>query len=115
MIDLVRDEAVPQEARHGPEQRAGIGPERAGLDERDAGPTAEIGRPVDRVIAGIAPPATRCGAATPVADRGVDRRLRPFEKLRWKADAVGSDWPWYLEPSSGLPYGRSTGSTSGRS
>src|ERR1044071_9180857 len=32
----------------------------------------------------------------------------PFEKSRWKADAVGSDWPWYFEPRSGAPYGRST-------
>src|SRR5262245_8620057 len=28
---------------------------------------------------------------------------------RWNADAVGSDWPWYLERSSGEPYGRSAG------
>lgn len=24
-------------------------------------------------------------------------------KSRWNADAVGSDWPWYFEPSSGEP------------
>ena len=35
--------------------------------------------------------------------------LRPASKSRWKADAVGSDWPWYCDPSSGDPYGRSTG------
>src|ERR1700741_1269757 len=32
----------------------------------------------------------------------------PFEKSRWNAEAVGSDWPWYFAPSSGEPYGRST-------
>ena len=26
--------------------------------------------------------------------------FRPRSKSRWKADAVGSDWPWYLDPSS---------------
>src|SRR4029079_12178703 len=31
----------------------------------------------------------------------------PFEKSRWNAEAVGSDWPWYFEPSSGEPDGRS--------
>ena len=36
-------------------------------------------------------------------------RARARSKSRWKADAVGSDWPWYFEPSSGEPYGRSTG------
>ena len=35
--------------------------------------------------------------------------LRPASKSWWKADAVGSDWPWYLRPSDGDPYGRSTG------
>ena len=34
---------------------------------------------------------------------------RPASKSRWNADAVGSDWPWYFDPSSGEPYGRSTG------
>ena len=65
-------------------------PERPGLDQRDAGPAAEVRGPVNGLI----------------------RRHRPYsplEKLRWNADAVGSDWPWYLDPSSGEPYGRSTG------
>jgi len=30
-------------------------------------------------------------------------------KSRWNADAVGSLWPWYFDPSPALPYGRSTG------
>ena len=37
------------------------------------------------------------------------RSLRPRSKSAWNADAVGSDWPWYLDPRSLLPYGRSTG------
>ena len=32
----------------------------------------------------------------------------PSPKSRWNADAVGSDWPWYFDPSPALPYGRST-------
>ena len=35
-------------------------------------------------------------------------RRRP-SKSRWKADAVGWLWPWYFDPSSAVPYGRSTG------
>jgi hypothetical protein len=31
----------------------------------------------------------------------------------WRySEATGPDWPWYLEPRSGWPYGRSTGSSS---
>ena len=41
--------------------------------------------------------------------RPLGLRSRPASKSRWKADAVGSDWPWYFDPSSGEPYGRSTG------
>ena len=63
---------------------------------RDA--AAEVDRPVDRVVDGH-PGYFRVGS--PVA--------RPASKSRWKADAVGSDWPWYFDPSSGEPYGRSTG------
>ena len=29
--------------------------------------------------------------------------LRPRSKSAWKADAVGSDWPWYFDPSSLAP------------
>ncbi len=58
----------------------------------------EVGRPVDRVVQG------HVALAWP----GYFRDL-PWAKSRWKAEAVGSDWPWYFEPSSAEPYGRSTG------
>ena len=98
VVDLVLDQAVPQHPRHRPEQRPGVGPERAGLDERDPDAAAEVAstsRPHRSSPSGY----FRVGS--PVA--------RPASKSRWKADAVGSDWPWYFDPSSGEPYGRSTG------
>ena len=98
VVDLLVDEAVPQDPRHGPEQRPRVGPERACLDQGDPDAAAEVDRPVDRIVDGH-PGYFRVGS--PVA--------RPASKSRWKADAVGSDWPWYFDPSSGEPYGRSTG------
>jgi len=93
VIDLVGDELLPQDPRHGPKQGAGIGSEGPRLDERGADPATELLAPIDAV-----------------ADRHAQPPgLRPFAKSRWNADAVGSDWPWYFEPSSGEPYGRSTG------
>ena len=50
VVDLVGDEAVPEDPRDRPEQCPGVGPERARLDQRDAGPAAEIERPVDGVV-----------------------------------------------------------------
>ena len=44
VVDLVGDEAVPQDPRDRPEQGPGIGPERARLDERDRGAATEVGR-----------------------------------------------------------------------
>ena len=40
-----------------------------------------------------------------VLHAGVPQPIRGPVKSRWNADAVGSDWPWYLEPSDGVPYG----------
>jgi hypothetical protein len=54
VVDLVRYEAAPEDPRHWPEQCPGVGPERAGLDQGDAGPPAEIGSPVDGVVDGHA-------------------------------------------------------------
>ncbi len=101
-VDLVGDEAVPEDPRHGAEERPGVRPERARLDQRDARPATEVGRPVERVVSSSAIRRNRSGLGA-LAGR------RPASKSRWNADAVGSDWPWYLEPSSLLPYGRSTG------
>ena len=70
VVDLVGDPAVPEQPGHRPEQRPGIGAEGAGLDERDARAASEVARPVDRVVQGC------------------------FSKSRWKAEAVGSFWPW---------------------
>ena len=50
VVDLVLDEAAPQDPRHRPEQRPGVGAERAGLDERDPNAATEVARPVDRVV-----------------------------------------------------------------
>ena len=36
-----------------------------------------------------------------VASRRARSASWPASKSRWNADAVGSDWPWYFEPSSG--------------
>ncbi len=96
-IDLVRCPTLPQDLRHWTEQGAGIGSERAGLDERDMDPAAEVASPVDRIVqprgAGSFDSFGSCGPC-------------PLAKSRWKADAVGSDWPWYFDPSDGDPYGR---------
>ena len=50
VVDLVGDEAAPQDPRHRPEQRPGVGAERARLDQRDADAAAQVARPVDRVV-----------------------------------------------------------------
>ena len=50
VVDLVGDPAVPQQPGHGPEQRPGVGAERAGLDERDARAATEVAGPVDGVV-----------------------------------------------------------------
>jgi hypothetical protein len=50
LVDLVGDEAIPEDSRHGPEQRAGIRPKRAGLDQRNAGAAAQVGGPVDGLV-----------------------------------------------------------------
>jgi len=70
LVDLIRHEAIPEDPRHGAEERAGVGAERAGLDQRDARAAAEVACPVDRFVQGC------------------------FSKSRWKAEAVGSFWPW---------------------
>ena len=98
VVDLVRDEAAPQDPRHGSEQVAGVRAERPRLDERDADVTAPA-RATSRPHRSSPSDYLRVGS--PVA--------RPASKSRWNADAVGSDWPWYFDPSSGEPYGRSTG------
>jgi hypothetical protein len=93
-IELRRDPALPEELGHGPEERPGVRTERARLDEGDADTAIEVAPPVDGVV----------------QPRGVGSLASlPFAKSRWNADAVGSDWPWYFEPSDGDPYGRSTG------
>jgi hypothetical protein len=93
-VDLVGHEPVPQQARDGSEEGPGVGSKGAGLDEGDTDASAEVTSPVDRLVQGR-------GSAS----SGSLRR----SKSRWNADAVGSDCPWYFEPSSGEPYGRSTG------
>ena len=50
VVDLIADEPVPQDPGHRPEQRPGVGPERAGLDEGDPHAATEIARPVDRFV-----------------------------------------------------------------
>ncbi len=50
VVDLVGDEPVPQDPRHRPEQRAGVAPEGARLDQRDARPAAEVGGPVNGIV-----------------------------------------------------------------
>ena len=59
----------------------------------------------------VPPPrsALQCTASLRATAQPWSRTLRPRSKSAWNADAVGSDWPWYLEPSSLEPYGRSTG------
>ena len=42
VVDLVGDEAAPEDPRHRPEQRPGVGAEGPGLDQRDARPAAEV-------------------------------------------------------------------------
>ena len=93
-IDLVADPAVPEDPGHRPEQRAGVRAKGSRLDEGDRRAAAEIAPPVDGVV-------QRRGSGSGLA--GDSPAPRPFEKSRWKADAVGSDWPWYFEPSSGEP------------
>ena len=99
VVDLVGHEPIPEQPRHRAEQGTRVGAERAGLDERGAYAAAQVARPVDRVVQ---PRLYFSGGAADFADR-------PFSKSRWNADAVGSDCPWYFDPSSGEPYGRSTG------
>ena len=72
LVDLAHYEAVPEDPRHRTEQGAGVAPERAGLDERDARPPAEVGRPVNGVV--------QCrGVASPAGDpAGVPDGLVPF-------------------------------------
>src|SRR5439155_9304382 len=130
-VDLVGDEAIPEEPRHGTEERARVRPERAGLDDRDMRSPAEIGAPVDRVVdrharllsGRSASPQRRpegsarrsegsakrseCSECPERSERSA--RRRPASKSSWNADAVGSDWPWYFDPSPCEPYGRSTG------
>ena len=100
VIDLLLDEAIPEQPWDRPEQCARVGSERARLDERSADATAEVARPVDRLV-------QRRRSASGAFFAGFAER--PFSKSRWNAEAVGSDWPWYFDPSSGDPYGRSTG------
>jgi hypothetical protein len=95
-VQLSGGPAVPEEARHRPEEGARVGPEGAGLDEGDRDPAAEVAAPVDGVVQ------SRLSVSGPVG-------TRVPVKSRWNADAVGSDWPWYFDPSEGEPYGRSTG------
>ena len=52
MVDLVGDELVPEQPRHGPEDRPCILAEPTRLDQGDAGPAPEVGRPVERVTRG---------------------------------------------------------------
>ncbi len=49
-VDLVGRQPIPDDPRHGPEQRPGIRTERAGLDQPDARSAAEVERPVHRVV-----------------------------------------------------------------
>ncbi len=54
----------------------------------------------------------RCQWTASLMPTGFSPRPCASDRARsraWNADAVGSDWPWYLEPSSFDPYGRSTG------
>ena len=97
VIDLLGDQRVPEDPRHRPEQCARVGAERPGLDQRDADATTQLQRPVDRIVDGHARRAPQPPG------------LRPLAKSRWNAEAVGSDWPWYFDPRSFDPYGRSTG------
>ena len=96
-VELALRPVAPQDPRHRPEDRAGVRPEGPGLHQRDPGPAAEVGAPV----------ATAAQSRDPSS--AAVRTLRPRSKSACDADAVGSDWPWYFEPSSLLPYGRSTG------
>jgi len=95
-VELVACPAIPEQLRDRPEQRAGVRSERAGLDERDRNPAAQLAPPVDRVV-------------QPRRSSSAALGIRGPAKSRWNADAVGSDWPWYFDPSDGEPYGRSTG------
>ena len=96
LVQLALGQRPPQDPRHGPEDRAGVRAEGARLDQGDGRAAAEVRPPVDRVVDGHAVSPRPC-------------RFRPRSKSAWKADAVGSDCPWYLDPSSFDPYGRSTG------
>jgi hypothetical protein len=65
-----------------------------------------------RPIEGCAEPIEGCaepieGRTEPITSSQPPGFCPPLAS-RWKADAVGSDWPWYFEPSPGEPYGRST-------
>ena len=52
VVDLVLDQPAPQDPRHGPEQRPGVGSEGPGLDQPDADATTEFARPVHRIVHG---------------------------------------------------------------
>jgi hypothetical protein len=43
---------------------------------------------------------------------GTERPLPPGQPFLFGSDAVGRDWPWYLEPMSPVPYGVCAGSVS---
>ena len=94
-VQLSLGPRAPQDPGHRPEDRSGVGAERARLHEGDGRAAAEIGLPVDGVVD------TRRQAPS--------RGVRARSKSAWDADAVGSVWPWYLDPRPLLPYGRSTG------
>ena len=97
LVELVGDEPVPQHARRRPEDGAGVGAEGARLDERDARPAAEVGRPVDRVVEPHrGQPLARAASA---GRRSRGGRPRP---------SAGSG-PGTSSRAPSVPYGRSTG------
>ena len=111
VVDLVGHEAVPEQPRHRPEQRAGIGAEGAGLDQRDARPAAEIGDQSTASFIGIVRALTlsvvsrrrrsRGGRPRPWAPTGLvasSRRaasaVRPFHRLLIREQQI---WPIFMQ------------------
>lgn len=89
VVDLLGDEPIPEDPRYRAEQGTGVGPEAAGDDECDLDAAAERGPPRDGVVQ--------------PRDAGSRSVRRPASKSAWIAEAVGSDWPWYFDPSPSEP------------
>ena len=105
-VDLVDHQALPEGARHGPEDGARVALEDTRLDERHVHPAAQVDAPVDRRLDahGVSRP---CAAVRPWMCAGCPRSpgRRP---TRWAATGPGT---WTPAPASrtAAPPGWSSG------